>query len=248
LFGRVKCYAGIDIGTETIKVAVVALRRDVAQVVKVAILPTPEGVVQDGAVVQPGQVAAVIKEALAQGDRLRVDGAVPLVPGNQLTVRTLSLPPMSPVELKEAARWEAGQYLPFPAEEASFDIVETSKGADVVEALFVGCREAVVDGLVAAVEAAGLRCLAVEAAPVVLPRLSGTPSRPASSAIGAVEAAASGERRAIAYRVERVSTSRTRARPVSLSSRAANGIGTKLPPCIEIMAAFPPASRYLAAQ
>ena len=45
-----------------------------------------------------------------------------------------------------------------------------------------------------------------------------------------------------------MSTMRTRVRPVAGSIISANGIGTKCPPCIETIAALPPASRYLAAQ
>jgi hypothetical protein len=48
--------------------------------------------------------------------------------------------------------------------------------------------------------------------------------------------------------VEVVSSTRTRALPVTGSSISLNGIGTNRPPCIEMIAACPPASRYFAAQ
>ena len=55
-------------------------------------------------------------------------------------------------------------------------------------------------------------------------------------------------RRAMAYRVDVISTSRTFVRPVVPSIISLNGIGTKWPPCIEIIAALPPPRRYFAAQ
>lgn len=199
MFGSTRLYAGIDVGDALIKVAVVEAKGEAVRLVKAASVPTPDGAVVDAAVVDPGAVAGALRDALDEGPKVKVRAAVPMVPGAHLAVRSLSLPPMSPAELKDAARWEAAQYLPFPAEEASYDVVELAKEAELVEALFIGCRGSVVDGLVTAVEAAGLTCLAVEAAPAALPRLEGRIGMAPREQRAAAEAAAAAESKALAF-------------------------------------------------
>lgn len=200
MFRRTRYYAGIDVGDALIKVAVVAVAGDACNLVKATAVPTPEGSVAEGLVLDPSAVSRAIRDALGEGAKIRVAGAIPVVAGSHLAVRTLTLPPMSKAELKEAARWEAAQYLPFPAEEASYDIVEMSPAAEIVEALFVGCRASVVDGIVAATEAAGMTCLAVEPAPAVLSRLvKRFDSAEHQVATGLAEAAATRETSAVAF-------------------------------------------------
>ncbi len=110
---------GVEIGTSSIKV--VALKPGSPPVLQHAVMtPTPIGSMRDGLVVEPQAVASELKRLLAQ-HRITTKYAVTAVPNQQAVTRNIMVPRMEPKELKEAIKWEAERYIPYPIDEVSLD-------------------------------------------------------------------------------------------------------------------------------
>ena len=110
---------GVEIGTSSIKV--VALKAGSPPVLQHAVMvPTPIGSMRDGLVVEPQAVASELKRLLAQ-HRITTKYAVTAVPNQQAVTRNIMVPRMEQKELKEAIKWEAERYIPYPIDEVSLD-------------------------------------------------------------------------------------------------------------------------------
>ncbi len=119
---------GVEIGTSSIKV--VALKAGSPPVLQHAVMvPTPIGSMRDGLVVEPQAVASELKRLLAQ-HRITTKYAVTAVPNQQAVTRNIMVPRMEQKELKEAIKWEAERYIPYPIDEVSldYDVLEDMGG------------------------------------------------------------------------------------------------------------------------
>ncbi|GAA4023882.1 type IV pilus assembly protein PilM [Deinococcus rubellus] len=120
---------GVEIGTSSIKVVV--LKPGSPPVLQHAVMtPTPIGSMRDGLVIEPQAVASELKRLLAQ-HRITTKHVVTAVPNQQAVTRNIMVPRMDPKELKEAIKWEAERYIPYPIDEVSldFDVLDDIPGA-----------------------------------------------------------------------------------------------------------------------
>ncbi len=120
---------GVEIGTSSIKVVV--LKPGSPPVLQHAVMvPTPIGSMRDGLVIEPQAVASELKRLLAQ-HRITTKHVVTAVPNQQAVTRNIMVPRMDPKELKEAIKWEAERYIPYPIDEVSldFDVLGDIPGA-----------------------------------------------------------------------------------------------------------------------
>jgi type IV pilus assembly protein PilM len=118
------------------------------------------GVVRDGAVVDIESLAEVLRKLFADhklGRRVRLG-----VANQRIVMRTLDLPPLREAkEIASAVRFQAQEHIPMPLEQAvlehqSLGIVETPEGPRT-RVVLVAARRDMIDGLLAATRAAGLR-------------------------------------------------------------------------------------------
>ena len=110
---------GVEIGTSAIKVVV--LKPGSPPVLQHAVMtPTPIGSMRDGLVIEPQAVASELKRLLAQ-HRITNKHVVTAVPNQQAVTRNIMVPRMDAKELKEAIKWEAERYIPYPIDEVSLD-------------------------------------------------------------------------------------------------------------------------------
>ena len=120
-FGRrAKSMVGLDIGTSRVKLVELVARGASVELARAAVELTPVDVIRDGKVVQPEQVAAVIKKALAAG-HFRPGEVVAAIAGQGVVVRHVQFPKMPEEELREALKWEGQKHIPFPVEDAVVD-------------------------------------------------------------------------------------------------------------------------------
>lgn len=120
---------GVEIGTSSIKVVV--LKPGSPPVLQHAVMvPTPIGSMRDGLVIEPQAVANELKRLLAQY-RITTKYAVTAVPNQQAVTRNIMVPRMDAKELKEAIKWEAERYIPYPIDDVSldFDVLDDVPGA-----------------------------------------------------------------------------------------------------------------------
>ncbi len=135
----------------------------------------PVGAVHAGLVNDPVAVTSAIRRAMEQTSYR--NGRPPrrtviAAPPPAVVVRMLKLPPMPEHEIKQAARWEASQFWPFPIEELCYDVHLVSSGekGGQCEVLFFGARASALESLLSAVDAAGVEAAAVEPSSVAIAR------------------------------------------------------------------------------
>lgn len=158
---------GLDIGTSAV--------RAVELTVDTGGLPVLEafgqvglgpGVVVDGEVRDRAQVAAALRRLWREGGfsehRVRLG-----VAGTRAITRELELPPVPPSELDDAVRLQADDVVPFPAERTALSAAVTAQitdadGGGQLRVLVAAAHRDLVDGVVAAVEAADLQPVAID--------------------------------------------------------------------------------------
>jgi len=174
LFGRrAKSMVGLDIGTSRVKLVELTAKGASVELTRAAVELTPVDVIRDGKVVQPEQVAVVIKKALAAG-HFRPGEVVAAIAGQGVVVRHVQFPKMPEEELREALKWEGQKYIPFPMEEAVVDFEVIHGIADPeaanMEVMLVAAQRSIVDSHLAAIELAGLKVVAVDVQPFTVLR------------------------------------------------------------------------------
>lgn len=136
-------------------------------------LPLAPGIVTDGAVADSKALAAAIKAFFA---RNKLNGRVRLgVAGNRVVVRVLDLPMLDNQEEMDAAiRFEAGENLPMPLDEAAIDYVVTESFENGSgrrnQIVLVAAPKAITEEFAHSVKSAGLRLEGIDLAVFALIR------------------------------------------------------------------------------
>jgi type IV pilus assembly protein PilM len=172
---------GLDIDPSGIAAAEVGGNGRIA-VQRAAVASLEPGVLREGEVVDP----AALSEALRQlwrdnkglGKRVRVG-----VANQKIVVRVLQVPPTdNDEELEAAVRFQAQDQLPMPLDKAVIDFVplDPEPGAENVpgrRVLLVAARRDMIENLLGAVRAAGLKPLGIDLAAFAMVRALRVPSR-----------------------------------------------------------------------
>lgn len=165
---------GIDLGHYAVKAVLLEETADAVVAHYAAHVPTPTDSIRQGVIVNQRELAAQIKKIVRQsGSGIRAASIA--IPIEQLVVRSLELPDMDGDELRQATRFEARKYLPFPAETAEIVIAPIgqtldSEGAPHLRALLAAAPREVVRSRAETLEMAGLEVAAVEIEPIALMR------------------------------------------------------------------------------
>lgn len=158
---------GLEIGSANIKM--VELSGSPPGLKNLSIRPTPLGVIQEGSITEPGALADVIKEMLAEM-RTRKRYVVTAASNLAVITRTLQVPKMPLKQMEEAVRWEAERYIPFPIDEvvldyAPLDPLEAIPEGEQMDVVVGAARQETVASLVEALKAAGLEPLIIDVKP-----------------------------------------------------------------------------------
>ncbi len=169
---------GLDIGSTAVRAVELSFGsggpgKSEATMVNFAQAPVPQGALQDGEVVEPNTVSAVIKNVWAQGKFSTKDVVIGV--GNQrVIVREADLPWRPYSELKGSLPYQAQQLLPTAAQDALLDYVPTGEyeasDGRLVQGLFVAAIRETVTANILAAEGAGLRPLMVDLNPFAIMR------------------------------------------------------------------------------
>jgi type IV pilus assembly protein PilM len=149
---------------------------------------------RDGEVVAADLVSAAIRR-LWREMRLRSTVVRVGVASQRVVVRTIDMPAMTEADLESALQFQVQEYIPIPVDDAilDFQLLEEFTGADdeaLVRVLVAAAHHDVVNGVLAAVEGAGLRASAVDLVPFALIRSLAPPAadEPATEAIVSIGA------------------------------------------------------------
>lgn len=141
------------------------------QLITLASVEVPEGIYQEGQILDSAAMAEIIQTALAES-KLKIKSAATAIPGGRDTVtRIIPVPAeLDDRELREMVlNQEAGLYLPFPREEADVDYQKLGffvdeDGIEKVQVLLVATRKEVTDNYISTFQQAGLNVDVLEIA------------------------------------------------------------------------------------
>ncbi len=168
---------GVDIGTDALRAVELAAPGKGGRpvVVRYREMPLPEGAVKSGEVAEINTVAAALKQLWSTGG-FRSKNVLLGVGNPKVLVRDLTVPRLSPKEMKQSLASHVQDMLPVPVEDALLDFYPLSEysteSGPVVQGLLIAAIKESVKSNVAAVQLAGLTPVGVDLIPFALSRVS----------------------------------------------------------------------------
>lgn len=155
---------GIELAPDRISVAQLRKQGQGFKLTTLATVPVPEGLFQEGQIIDIAGMAELIQSTLAE-NKLKVKRVATAVAGGRDTVtRIIPIPAeLNDQELREMVlNQEAGLYLPFPREEADVDyqklgLFVDEDGIEKFQVLLVATRKEITDSYVRTFQQAGLQ-------------------------------------------------------------------------------------------
>ena len=121
LFGSPKKdIVGVDIGSNSIKLAQLRESKGVYHLVSLGIAPLPSEAIVDGAIMDSSTVVDVVSN-LVQSLKLKPKNIATSISGHSVIIRKIQLPIMTEEEMEASIQWEAEQYIPFEISEVNID-------------------------------------------------------------------------------------------------------------------------------
>lgn len=165
LIGKREQQVAVDIGSESLRIAVVEPTREGLKLRAAAAGHTPEGAIVEGVVQSPEELGFSLRGLLASAG-VSYRGVAAAVGGPRVVVRPVRFPYTTPQRLSRLVRYEAQRYVPFSPEESAIQHQVTGEGTDregtYLEGVVAAAHRQVVDSRVAALEKAGLEPLVVD--------------------------------------------------------------------------------------
>jgi len=129
IFRRTKSVVGLDIGSSAVKAVELRQVSSGYKVVAIGSEPVPADCIVDGAIIDGGAVADVIRQ-LFERNGIKTKEVVSSLSGNAVIVKKIALPLMSDEELRESIYWEAEQYIPFDIQDVNLDYQVLQAGSE----------------------------------------------------------------------------------------------------------------------
>ena len=129
IFRRTKLLVGLDIGSSAVKAIELRQVSSGYKVVAIGSEPVPADCIVDGAIIDGGAVADVIRQ-LFERNGIKTKEVVASLSGNAVIVKRIALPLMSDEELRESIYWEAEQYIPFDIQDVNLDYQVLQAGSE----------------------------------------------------------------------------------------------------------------------
>ena len=120
LFRRKKPLVGLDIGSSAVKAVELRHTPGGYKVAAIGSEPVPPDSIVDGAIMDGGVVANVIRQVFEKNG-IKAKGVVASLSANAVIVKKVTLPLMNEEELAESIFWEAEQYIPFDIQDVNLD-------------------------------------------------------------------------------------------------------------------------------
>jgi type IV pilus assembly protein PilM len=166
---------GLDIGSSAVRAAEVVVDGKGSQLVRFAQVGLPTDAVVEGEVRDRAAVALALKRLWDEGG-FSGRSVVLGVSSQRAMVRVIEMPAIEGKELRSALRYEIGELLPIPVEQAVYDYAvlgpgrPSGDGGVTLQVLLLVAQKDIVRDEIAVVGRAGLRVRAVDASPLALLR------------------------------------------------------------------------------
>ncbi|HXH60363.1 MAG TPA: type IV pilus assembly protein PilM [Fimbriimonadaceae bacterium] len=170
---KINSAVGVDIGSQSIKVAEVKLQGGRPTVTAMAQAMTPAGAVDHIGIHDGEAVSAVLKEVCSMAGTSTGDMVVSIAGQGAVLVRTLEVPNMSESELEQHMDWEITRNIPFGEKTVQSDFKafpaedSAAQSIDVVMAI---SPQSAIEQVVSMVKKAGKKLAAIDVEPLGLAR------------------------------------------------------------------------------
>ena len=162
LFKKKSAGVGLEITPERINVAQLSSQGQGYKLKKFATLSIPEGIFEEGKIVDSPALAEIIQDLLNE-NKISVKKVATAVPMREAIIRMLPVPAeLDEQELRDMVlNHEAALYLPYPREEVDLDyqklgLFEDEDGIEKVQVLLVATRREITDSYLDTFQQAGL--------------------------------------------------------------------------------------------
>jgi type IV pilus assembly protein PilM len=163
LFSKGSKGIGIELSPDRINIAQLRRQGQKVRLASYATVPVPEGIFQEGQIVDQAAMAELIQSALAENKIKAKQAATAIHGGRDTVTRIIPVPAeLDDRELRDMVlNQEAGLYLPFPREEADVDyqklgLFVDEDGIEKVQVLLVATRREITDSYIQTFQQAGL--------------------------------------------------------------------------------------------
>lgn len=156
LFGK-KGIIGIDIGSNSIKLAELKDSRKGFELRNIGEALLPKDSIQNKAITNSEAVAETIR-TLLQDLGIKNKNTVISISGNSVIIKKVTLPTMSEAELNESIPWELEQYLPQSIEDVNYDyqVLPSQANDGNMDVLIVAAKKDVANSYLSLVSSIGL--------------------------------------------------------------------------------------------
>lgn len=164
---------GIDIGSQTIKVAEIRTTGREPSISALGMTATPEGAVDHTGIFNPDAVAGALKALISECGATVNQAVVSIAGQASVLVRTLEVPRMNDDELKEHMQWEINRNIPFAESTVVSDfrkLPEEDPGSANVDVVMAISPQSAIDTIVQAVKKSGRSLAAIDVEPLAIGR------------------------------------------------------------------------------
>jgi type IV pilus assembly protein PilM len=157
---------GLDIGTSAVRAAELSIDKDGITLRRFGQVALPAGAVADGEVIDRELVAQALRQLWSKV-KFSTKNVALGVANQKVVVRQVDLPGMDEAELRKALSLQVQDYIPIPVDEAILDFqsIESftnDSGGPMLRVLLVAAARDTVVAALDAVQAAGLKAVAVD--------------------------------------------------------------------------------------
>lgn len=170
LFAKAPETGAIDIGSNTIKVAIVTEKKGGPPTLfRFAHCPTPAMTIKDGAIVDAQALGDAIVSLLGSND-IKVSKLTSAVAGQQVVIRPIQMTRMKQAEVNQAIKFEAERYLPYSVADATISgkIIADEGEGNTMEVLLIAVPNEIVDNAREVVKMADIEPGAIDLEPLAL--------------------------------------------------------------------------------
>ena len=167
MFGKPRNIVGLDIGSSAVKAVELKAVGNSYRVAAFGSQPVPPDAIVDGAIVDPGAVAAAIRRVFDGNKAFKTKDVCASLSGNAVIVKKITLPVMTQTELDESIYWEAEQYIPFDVQDVNLDyqILDPGTGPESrgsMEVLLVAAKKDKIGDYTGVIAQAGRSAVVVD--------------------------------------------------------------------------------------
>jgi len=170
LFGtKKKQLIGLDIGSSSVKVCELQITTKGGvqhyRLQKLGMAHLPFDAIVEGDIMDSNAVATAIRQVLAE-QKIKARDVAISVAGQQVMVKKVTFPLMSPAELAESVRWEAESFFPagqgLDAYALDFAVLEERPAEGNMDVVLVACRKDKIEAYLSCVAMAGAKPVLVD--------------------------------------------------------------------------------------